>query len=202
MLRGWGLVTVAGALASCSNGDSQVFVSSSPSSTVETSDVASATGSTPGPAASGPPLPASAVLKVDFTFAAAAGGGRGPARNPYIAVWIESTGEEMVSTLAIWHMQQNERWLHELKRWYTVSGGFEVNTGPTRVPGTYSLQWDGVGREGAKVPSGNYYLCIEAAREHGPYELIREPVVLGAEAVSKQLTPQGELTAASVSYQV
>ena len=87
-------------------------------------------------------------------------------------------------------------------RWYTVSGGFEVNTGPTRVPGTYSLQWDGVGREGAKVPSGQYYLCIEAAREHGPYELIREPVVLGAEAVSKQLTPQGELTAASVSYQV
>ena len=48
-------------------------------------------------------------------------------------MWIESTGEEMVSTLAIWHMQQNERWLHELKRWYTVSGGYETNTSATKV---------------------------------------------------------------------
>lgn len=200
LLKGLGLVTATGTLASCSNGDSQVFVSSTPATSEATTGAASSGG--PGPAASGPPLPASASLKVDFTFAAGGDGGGGPARNPYIAVWIESTGEEMVGTLAIWHAQQNERWLHELKRWYTVSGGFEVNTGPTRVPGTYSVQWNGVGREGSRVPSGQYFICIEAAREHGPYELIREPLTLGTAAVSKQLAPQGELTAAAVSYRV
>lgn len=205
LLKGLGVAATAGAVGACSGGDSQVFVSSSDvvaGTDVQPSPEASAgtSGNATG-AANGAPLPASAKLTVAFTFAVGGDQG-GPARNPYVAVWIEDDGEEMVSTLAVWHLQQDERWLHELKRWYQVSGGYEVNTGPTRVAGDYSLVWDGTGREGGKVPSGQYFVCIEAAREHGPYELIRQPVTLGASAVTKDLEPNQELTKASVSYTV
>ncbi len=129
-------------------------------------------------------------------------GGPGPARNPYIAVWIEDTNEELVSTVSLWHLQQNERWLGELKRWYTVSGGYETNTSATKVAGSYTVKWDGVGREGTRVAAGDYFVCIEAAREHGPYGLIREPITLGTQPLQKTLTAVEELTAASVTYTV
>lgn len=209
MLKGLGVAAAAGALAGCSNKDDQVFVSSPTDSSIDPAtstppapEALGTSGAAPVPAAAtGAPLAATARLTVEFTFATTGEGGRGPARNPYIAVWVENAGEELVHTLAIWHMQQNERWLHELKRWYTVSGGFEVNTGPTRVPGSYTVEWDGTGRAG-RVTSGGYFICIEAAREHGPYELIREPIELGASPMRKTLAPSNELTAAAVSYTV
>ena len=55
---------------------------------------------------------------------------------------------------------------------------------------------------GAAAAQGSYFLCIEAAREHGPYELIRETLTLGSKAFTQALTPNGELTKASVSYVV
>lgn len=209
MLKGLGVAAAAGALAGCSNKDDQVFVSSPTDSSIDTATSTPPAPEGPGTSAAAPvpagatgaPLAATARLTVEFTFATTGEGGRGPARNPYIAVWVENAGEELVHTLAIWHMQQNERWLHELKRWYTVSGGFEVNTGPTRVPGSYTVEWDGTGRDG-RVTSGGYFICIEAAREHGPYELIREPIELGASPMRKTLAPSNELTAAAVSYTV
>lgn len=41
-------------------------------------------------------------------------------------------------------------------------------------------------------------LCVEAAREHGPSELVRELVTIGTSHLSKQLTATGELTAVAV----
>ena len=46
-------------------------------------------------------------------------------------------------------------------------------------PGVYNVVWDGRDEKKALVPLGDYYVCIEAAREHGPYELIRESVAIG-----------------------
>jgi len=204
LLKGLGVAATAGAVGACSGGrDSQVFVSSSAIAAVtEPTEASPGASESAAPVANGAPIPASAKMTISFTFAMGGDQGGGPARNPYVAVWIEDTGEEMVNTLAVWHLQQNERWLHELKRWYTVSGGYEVNTGPTRVAGDYTVIWDGTGREGGKVSEGRYFVCIEAAREHGPYELIREPVTIGTTAVTKDLLPSGELTKASLSYAV
>ena len=38
----------------------------------------------------------------------------------------------------------------------------------TRPAGTYSVTWDGTDTEGNRVPSGDYVVYVEAAREHGP----------------------------------
>ncbi|MEZ5256334.1 MAG: DUF2271 domain-containing protein [Ilumatobacteraceae bacterium] len=68
--------------------------------------------------------------------------------------------------------------------------------------GDYSVSWNGTSYDGTLVPQGTYYLCIEAAREHGPYELIREPITVGAEGFSQTFAPVNELTAVAVTYTV
>ena len=70
------------------------------------------------------------------------------------------------------------RWL-ALNRSRIPAGGADriatVSTA-TRVPGTYSFARDGTNDHETPVTLGNYFVCIEAARarEHGPYQLIRE----------------------------
>lgn len=161
------------------------------------------------PAASGTAFPAGAELVVDFTFAAESGG---RVQNPYIAVWIENEAEELVQTVSLWMKSgKGLKWLPDLKRWYSAdqdrvdAGGTDmVDTisSATRVAGDYSVVWDGTDTTGAPVAQGVYHVCIEAAREHGPYELIREAVTIGTSAFSTELAPDGELTAASVSFVV
>lgn len=167
-----------------------------------------APGSTPA-VASGPALPDSAQLKIDFTYAASAAGGR--VNNPYVAVWLEDASGALVRTVAIWYKARESKYLQEMRRWYTANraavaqgspDGTTTASGATRLPGAYSLVWDGKTDAGARAAQGEYFVCIEAAREHGPYELIRESIKLGTAKLDKALTPTGELTAAAVSFVV
>ncbi len=201
MLTGLTGLAAGGALAACSDGDQDAFGTTV---TVDPSSVAaapSAAGTDGG--STGTQLPSSAAMVISFTFTSGSEGGRGPARNPYIAVWIETPAEELVTTIALWHLQQNERWLGELKRWYAMAGGDgESVSSATRVPGDYTVEWDCADASGTKVTAGEYFVCVEGAREHGPYELIREPITLGDTPVEQELPPANELTAASVTYSV
>ena len=165
------------------------------------STTAAASTATPGAA-----FPSGAELVVKFTFAIA-GDGFGPARNPYIAVWVEDTSGNLVQTVSAWFLQDQKgaRYLHELRRWYEAGGSQTVTSsvsGPTRVAGDYSVMWDGKGLDGSAVAQGDYVLCIEGAREHGPYELITAPITIGTTAFSNKLTANGELTDASLKYTV
>lgn len=183
--------------------------STAPTTTAKAGTAASTTTKAGGTAASGPALPASAQLKIDFTYAASAAGGR--VNNPYIAVWLEDASGALVRTVAVWYKARESKYLQELRRWYTDNrtavgkGGADGATtasGATRLPGAYSLTWDGKNDAGAQAAQGEYFICIEAAREHGPYELIRESITLGTAKLDKTLTPNGELTAAAVSFVV
>jgi hypothetical protein len=221
----------AAGLAACGGtSDREVFAgagstlagadTSSPSSSAARAAATSAAVGTSATAA--PPadsLPSGAELQIAFTFAAAAGGtgggpggGRGGAKNPYIAVWIEDAAGAMVQTVSLWLQQgKGEKWWPDLTRWYrqdakrVASGGVptaQTITGATRTAGDFSVSWDGTRYDGTAAAQGSYFVCIEAAREHGPYELIREAITLAAEPFDKALTPNGELTAAAVTYVV
>ncbi len=146
---------------------------------------------------------AGAAVTVAFTYqatAASGGGGKGggPARNPYIAVWVEDAAGKLVKTLSLWHLQGRDNWLNELKRWYQVSGGKDTGSSATRAAGTYQVAWDLTDLNGAKVSPGSFYLCVEAAREHGPYSLVRQQVSL-AKAGATPLPDSGELTGVTVT---
>lgn len=152
------------------------------------------------PTATTTPAALAGEVTVDFTYEAS--GGR--IHDPYIAVWVEDADGALVDTLAVWFEGgQGIRWLDELRRWYSVDGSQEsIDTlsGATRSPGTFSLVWDLTDLDGGPVEAGTYHVCIEAAREHGPYSLIREPVELDGTDTTVALTPDGELTDATVDH--
>ena len=198
------------ALAACSDDDSALGTGGSASSAATPTAARSASSASPSPQASasgstkggsGSTLPATATLSVSFTFAAASSGGR--MRNPYVAVWVEDATGALVKTVALWHEDRGgqDRWLSEMKA-FSVLGAADAETvsSATRQPGTYAVQWDGTTLEGDRAPAATYRLFIEAAREHGPYELVQSDIALGSRSASFDLTPSGELTAASAAY--
>ena len=160
-----------------------------------------------GAPAAGAAFPAGGELVVNFSYTSTESGGR--VHNPYIAVWVEDADGEMVSTISLWMKADKSKYLRELTRFnetgtvfVDAGGDLDAVTSATRQAGAYSVVWDGTGIDGAAVPQGSYFICIEAAREHGPYELIREPFTVGAEAFTQALTDNGELGAASIELTV
>jgi len=147
----------------------------------------------------GAALPASAKAEIAFTYAAT---GNGMQRNPYIAVWIEDGSGALVQTVSLWHLQRQDRWLNELKRWYQVSGGSDTGSSATRVAGSYTVAWDGSVAGGGRATAADYYVCIESAREHGTYSLVREKVTFGTSGAKTSLGDNGDLSKISVSYTV
>ncbi len=145
-------------------------------------------------------------MVVAFNYVAT-GGGR--IHNPYVAVWIETPDGQSVRTLELqFQPGKGERWLPDLKRWYQADqarlggllGGTDVITNvsaATKLPGAHRVLWDGTDDAKSPLPSGEYVLLIEAAREKGPYQLVRETISLGKPGV-KKLSDNGDLQAISI----
>lgn len=144
-------------------------------------------------------------MVISFTYTQAAGGKN---ERPYVAVWIEDAAGELATTVALWYEQgrRGDRWLDHLNRWFgadldriNAGGRDDVATvsSATRAPGTYAVVWDGLVGDSPAV-AGDYFICVEAVREEGPYSLIREPLTLRGELPETALPDDGELSAASV----
>ena len=217
------LVAIPG--LACSPSDKEIFAKSTAAPGTSTSTPAATSSTTPAARTTstaatrptspstttapttGPLLAASSQLAIAFAFAPAASGGR--INNPFIAVWVEDASGALVRTVSLWYKSSESKYLNELRRWYATErasiarGGTDTTrtiSGATRVAGSYSVVWDAKNDSGALVPQGDYFVCIEAARERGPYELIRDSLSLGTKALQKKLTDSGELTGASASF--
>ncbi len=167
-------------------------------------DAATTTSATTQPVASGDAFPAGAQLEVAFTYS-------GQGRNPYIAVWVETPEGDIVQTISLWLQINKSRYLDHLKRWYNAetnlldAGGtnnLDAIAGASRPAGDYQVVWDGTDVEGNPVAQGDYVLCIEAAREHGPYELVSGPITIGTTGFQATLDDNGELSAVEVTFVV
>lgn len=140
------------------------------------------------------------ALDIQFTVATKA---TGRVKRPYVAVWIEDAGGKTVRNLVVWVQQNrmNPRWLAELRRWTRENSSLlDTVSSATRNPGTYAVAWDGKNDKGTQLPQGDYYVCIEATREHGPYSLVREKVTVGGSTFRKTLSADNDIEAASVSF--
>lgn len=133
-------------------------------------------------------------LFVNFTLTRPAGGRY---RRPYVAIWLEDTDGYPVKTALLWMMteQPGPRWHRDLTRWYRndrlrkiVEDKELIGTisGATRGPGQYDAHFDGTDNLGKPLPPGKYTLCIETAREHGTYQIIRKSIELGSKPVNEQ----------------
>ncbi|WP_158545410.1 DUF2271 domain-containing protein [Bremerella cremea] len=147
-------------------------------------------------------------LFVDFSLVRPSGG-RGY-RRPYVAVWLEDTDGFPVKTAVLWMQteQPGPRWHRDLTRWYrndrlrqVVEETELIGTisSATRGPGKYDAYFDGTDNAGKPLKPGKYTLCLEVAREHGTYQLIREAIQWGDEPIApKKLKGNVELD--DVSY--
>jgi thiamine biosynthesis lipoprotein ApbE len=127
----------------------------------------------------------------------------GFAKRPYVAVWAEDENHAPVRTIAIWH--ERDRYLPELKSWYlkyrdlysTNKNALVSVSSATRSAGKYTLKWDGKDDQGNPVKPGKYTIKIEAAREHGTYQLMRQDLTLND--TPQSITIPGNIEIASVS---
>ena len=132
-------------------------------------------------------------------------------RRPYVAVWVEDADGVPVRTLTLWVQSggPGPRWIPDLKLWYRgdqlrklVDEADLVRTvsRATRPPGKYEVVWDGKDDHGKAVEPGKYTLSIEAAREHGTYQIIRKPITVGGAPFLDELKGNAEVKAVSVEY--
>jgi hypothetical protein len=128
-------------------------------------------------------------------------------RRPYLAVWVEDKDHFPVRTVNVWF--DKYRYLNELRAWYrsdrlrAVAEGKELIdsvSSATRAPGKYTLKWDGKDNQGKYVAAGNYTVFIEATREHGTYQLIKQDLVVSDMPRHVDLPGGSEVSAASLDY--
>jgi thiamine biosynthesis lipoprotein ApbE len=134
----------------------------------------------------------------------------GRAERPYLAIWIEDKDKFPVRTLTVLYRDREARYLAELRAWYradrmrAMAEGTEIIgsvSSATRAPGRYTFKWDMKDEQGKLVKPGAYTVCIEAAREHGTYQLMRQALDVGGADKQATLTINGvEITAASLDY--
>jgi hypothetical protein len=128
-------------------------------------------------------------------------------RRPYVAVWIEDQDKFPVRTVALW--MEKPRYLNEMKAWFkddrlrAMAEGSDITrsvSGATRPPGKYTLQWDGKDNAGKPVKAGKYTVFIEAVREHGTYQLLRQEMDFSGVPKQVELAGGTELASASLDY--
>ncbi|RVU27078.1 DUF2271 domain-containing protein [Sandaracinomonas limnophila] len=124
----------------------------------------------------------------------------GYARRPYVAIWVEDEDHKPVRRLAVWY--RKPRWLPDLREFSNSLRDVNMDvysiTSATRSAGQYNLIWDGKNDQGEFVPQGNYTVFIESAREHGPYELMKQVVKCDDKFKSVAYQPNGEISSASL----
>ena len=149
-------------------------------------------------------------MRVNFEIAGPAGNSR-RYRRPYVAVWIEDKGGLTTRTLELWlqNRQPGPRWHRDLKRWYRDdqvrrqsddTDLIDTISRATRPPGKYTVTWDGKDDHGKPVGPGIYTVCIEAAREHGTYQIIRKEVTIADKPFAEDLKGNVEIKSASIEY--
>ncbi|UTW49337.1 DUF2271 domain-containing protein [Bacterioplanoides sp. SCSIO 12839] len=119
-----------------------------------------------------------------------------PYHKPFIAIWLETPKRKGKQTLAVWY--DDEEWLKDLRQWWRKLGRrdslqgnakeFDGASGATRRPGSYTLNYT----TQALTP-GDYVLHIEASRESGGREHLKQAIYLGKEQQTFTLSGQHEL---------
>jgi hypothetical protein len=133
------------------------------------------------------------------------------AERPYLAIWIEDKDKVPVRTLTVLYREREAKFLAELRAWYradrlrAMADGTEILgsvSSATRSPGRYTFQWDMKDQRGNAIKPGTYTVCIEAAREHGTYQIMRQPMELAGapKAVAVPIAGGIEISAASLDY--
>jgi thiamine biosynthesis lipoprotein ApbE len=126
---------------------------------------------------------------------------------PYVAVWIENEEHAPVRTIVLWFGKY--KYLNELRAWSRVESMRSISedthvmnsvSSATRPPGKYTFRWDGKDDFGKPVKAGKYTVMIEAAREHGSYQLMHQDMDFIGSPQQFQFPGGEEIASATLDY--
>ncbi len=126
---------------------------------------------------------------------------------PYVAAWIEDEGHAPVRTIVLWFGKY--KYLRELRAWSREESMRSMSedthvmnsvSSATRPPGKYMFKWDGRDDFGNPVKAGKYSVMIEAAREHGSYQLMHQEIDFNGSPKQFQLPGDVEIASATLDY--
>ena len=146
-----------------------------------------------------------ASMELTISFELAQLGGY--ARRPYLAIWVEDAEKKPVRTIGLWY--NKDRYLPEMRAWYRIAPASQPGdaysiahsiASATRPPGKYTLDWDGKDNAGKLVAAGKYMVFIEAAREHGTYQLMRQEMDFSGAPAKVDLKGNTEIAEATLEY--
>jgi len=130
------------------------------------------------------------------------GRGRGGARRPYVAVWLEDASGRLVRVLAFW--ADNSKYFRELSSFYTIAGRDERRLSTlaraTRAAGHYHLVWDGLDDRQSRVPAGSYRVVVETNQEHGSYGKQSGVIVCGEKPAQITLSATANFDAVTIDF--
>lgn len=120
----------------------------------------------------------------------------GSYRAPYLAIWVGDGSGRPIKNLLL--LGGDRKWARTNSFWWSRVGrvgDLPVNnvTRPTRLPGSYTLAWDGRDDQGYVMPPGEYRIMLEASREHGDHDYLSIPFTLedGVQIIEQE--GEGEL---------
>lgn len=126
---------------------------------------------------------------------------------PYVAVYIEDKDGKVLRTLSLWVQTERRgpRWIPDLRRWWAGTGEehdklVTSTSSATRSAGKYTLVWDGKDDAGKYVDQGKFTVCVEAAREHGTYGLMKKEIEIGKKTFSSKVEGNTEIASANIEY--
>ncbi len=122
---------------------------------------------------------------------------------PYIVAWVTDAENKPVKHLLM--LGDSPRWIEEnYVHWRRVGrkqpAVIDHVARPTKPPGVYDIEWDGVDDHGRPVEQGEYILHIEASREHGGHQYVKLPVNLSNTADVWTVDPGSELGKISIDF--
>lgn len=122
---------------------------------------------------------------------------------PYLALWVAQSDGTPVRQLLV--LGTRSRYLQSLPQWWRQYGRDDLPAiqgiaRPTRLPGQYSVAWDGRDDRGQRVAPGRYLLQVEAARQAGGHEFLSLPFAFGSgERMSQHLQGSSEIGAITLT---
>ncbi len=124
-------------------------------------------------------------------------------RRPYVSVWIEDAAGRVVRTVSLWGARK--KYLLEMSHWREAAGDDALKsvaavTRATRLPGQYSVTWDGRDDAGAPVPRGQYTVAVEINREFGHHVVERTRIDCTGQPATAALRATSETDESVVNY--
>lgn len=130
---------------------------------------------------------------------------------PYIAAWLESGDQKVVSNLAVLYDVKKKdnagtKWLKDMRQWWRKAGRdvempMDGVSGATRAPGEVTLNLASAKAALDKLPAGQYTVLVEAAREAGGREVVKVPLQWPPKS-AQSLTAQGKEELGTVTVQI